>query len=123
MSFPLWFCHNQKIMLEIDGMYARGYLQIMMNGTWAFVTLDKRGKFHTSIPLPNLALDWYDHVDSQTLILRSQYISYFLGTTEHVSVALCKRPCPSSLRQALGLTHPDHSVWHVYYKDEYDGLR
>jgi hypothetical protein len=57
MSLPLWFRHNQKIMLEVDGTYTQGYLQIMLNDTCAFVTLDKQGKLHTSQPLPNLAFD------------------------------------------------------------------
>jgi hypothetical protein len=48
MSLPMWFHHNQKIMLDIDGTYSRGFLQLTMNGTWTFVTLDKRGKIHTS---------------------------------------------------------------------------
>jgi hypothetical protein len=62
-------------------------------------------------------------MDSQTLILGWQYTSHFLGTDEHVSAALCKRPFPSSMIQALEPTHPDHSVWHASYKEEYDGLQ
>jgi hypothetical protein len=88
MSLPNWFQHNQKIMLEIEGTYARGYLQLTLNGIWAFVTLNKRGQVHSSHPLPNLALNWTDRVDSQTLILGWQDISHFLGTADHVSAAL-----------------------------------
>jgi hypothetical protein len=119
---PLWFHHNQNIMLKIECTYARVYLQLMINGTWAFVPLDKQGKIHTSHPLPNLAFDWFDRVDSETLILGRQYISNFLGTAKHVSASLCKLPCPSSLLKDLDPSHPDHLVWHASYKEEYDGL-
>jgi hypothetical protein len=119
----MWFRHNQKIMLEIDGTHERGHLQLTMNGTWAFVTLDKRGSIHISHPLPNLGFDWFDRVDSQTLILGWQDISHFLGTAGHVSAALYKRTCPSSLSQALDPRHPDHLMWLVSYKEECDGFR
>jgi hypothetical protein len=117
MSLPMWFRHNQNTMLEIDGTHERGYLQLRMNGTWAFVTLEKHGSIHTSHPLPNLAFDWFDRVDSQTLILGWQDISHFLGTAKHVSAALSKRPCPSSLSQALDPRHPDHLMWIASYKE------
>jgi hypothetical protein len=123
MSLPLWFRHNQKIMLEIDGTSARGYLQFTMNGTWAFVTIDKCCKIHTSHPLPNLVFDWYDRVNYQTLILGWQHISHVIGNVELVSAALCKRPCSSSLIQALDLTHPDHVVRHASYNEEYHSHR
>jgi hypothetical protein len=41
VSLPLLFRHTQKIMFEINGTYAGGYLKLMLNGTRAFVTLDK----------------------------------------------------------------------------------
>jgi hypothetical protein len=88
MSLPLWFRHNQKIMVDIDGMYARGYLQLVMNGTSAFVTLDKRGKINTSSPISNLAFDWYDCVNSQMLIFRWQYISHFLLVPRNMYLSL-----------------------------------
>jgi hypothetical protein len=123
MSLPNWFRHNQKIMLEIDGTYARGNLQLKLNGIWEFVTLNKHGQVHISHPLPNLAFDWTDRVESQTLILGWQDISHFLGTADHVSAALCQRPCPPSLIQALNPQHPDHAIWLASYKEEYDGLK
>jgi hypothetical protein len=39
-----------------------------------------------------------------------------------VSAALCQRPCPLSLIQALNPRHPDHAIWLASYKEEYDGL-
>jgi hypothetical protein len=123
MSLPNWFRQNQKIMLEIDGTYARGYLQLTLNGIWEFVTLNKRGQVHSSHPLPNLAFDWTDRVDSQALILGWQDISHFIGTSNHVSAALCQRPCPPSLIQALNPQHTDHTIWLASYKEEYDGLK
>jgi hypothetical protein len=95
----------------------------MLNGTWAFIILDKRRKINTSHPLPNLVFDWFDRVDSQTLILGFQDISHLLGTVEHVSAALCKRPCPIRLLKALDPSHLDHLVWYASYKEEYDSLR
>jgi hypothetical protein len=84
-------------MLEIDGTYARGYLQLKINGIWTFITLNKRVQVHSSYSLPNLALDWTERVDSQTSILGWQDISHFLGTADHVSAAMCQQPCPPSL--------------------------
>jgi hypothetical protein len=75
-------------MLEIDGTYARGYLQLTLNGIWAFVTFNKRGQVHIYHPLPNLTFDWTERVNSQTLILGWQDISHFLGTADHVSATL-----------------------------------
>jgi hypothetical protein len=115
MSLPMWFHHSQKIMLEMDGTYAHGYLELMLNGTWDFATLGKCGKIHTSHPLPNLAFDWFDRVDSQMLIIGWQDISHFLRMAEHVSAALCKRSCPSSLSQALIPTHPEYLMWLASY--------
>jgi hypothetical protein len=123
MSLLIRFRHNQKIMLEIDEAYARGYLQLTLSGIWAFVTRNKRGQVHSFHPLPNLAFDWNDRVDSQTLILGWQGISHFLGTSDHVSAALYQRPCPPSLIQALIPQHPDHAIWLASYKEEYDGLK
>jgi hypothetical protein len=94
-----------------------------MNGTWAFVTLYKRGKIRTSHPLPKLAFDWFDRVGSQTLILGWHDISHFLGKVEHVSAALCKCSCPSSLSQDINPTHPDYLIWLASYNEEYDDLR
>jgi hypothetical protein len=111
MSLPNWFRHNQKIMLEIDGTYAGGCLQLTINDIWAFVALNKCGRVHSSHPLPNLAFDWTDRVNSQTLIIGWQDISHFIGTADHVSAALCQRPCPPSLIQALNPQHPDHAIW------------
>jgi hypothetical protein len=110
-------------MLEVNGIYAHGYLQLVLSGTWIFVTLDKRGKIHMSRPIPNLAFDWFDRVDSQTLILGWQDILRFLGTAEHVSAAICKRLCPSSILKALDPNQADHLVWIASCKEEYDGLR
>jgi hypothetical protein len=123
MSLPNWFQYNKKIMFEIDGTYARWYLQLTLNGIWAFITLNKRGQVHSYHPFPSLAFDWNQHVDSQTLILGWQDISHFLGTSDHVSAALCQRPCPPSLIQALNPQHPDHAIWLASYKEEYDGLQ
>jgi hypothetical protein len=97
MTLPNWLRHNQKIIIEVDGTYSRGYLQLTLIGVWAFITLNKRGQIHSSIPLPNHAFDWQDRVDAQTLILGWQDISHFLGTAAHVSAALCQRPCPPIL--------------------------
>jgi hypothetical protein len=123
MSLPSWFRHNKKIMLEIDGTYARGYLQLTLNDIWELVMLNKRGQVHSSHPLPNLAFNWTEPVDSKTLILGWQDISHFLGTADHVSAALCQRPCPPSLIKALNLQHPDHAIWLASYKEECDGLK
>jgi hypothetical protein len=40
-----------------------------------------------------------------------------------VSAALCQRPCPLSLIQALNPQHPEHAIWLASYKEEYDGLK
>jgi hypothetical protein len=123
ISLPNWLRHNQNIILEIYGTYARGYLQLTLNGIWAFITLNKRGQVHGYNPLPNFAFDWTDCVDSQTLILGWQDISHFLGTADHVSAALCQRLCLPSLIQALNPQHPNHDIWLASYKEEYDGLK
>jgi hypothetical protein len=60
MSLPNWFNHNQKIMLKVDGTYARGYLQLTLSGIWASTTLNKCGQVHRSHPLSNLAFEWND---------------------------------------------------------------
>jgi hypothetical protein len=93
-----------------------------MNGTWTFFTLYKRGNIHKSHPLPKLAFDWFDRVDSKTLILGWQDISHFLGISEHVSAVLCKHSCPSRLSQIVDPTRPGYLIWRASYKEEYDGI-
>jgi hypothetical protein len=53
MSLPLLFCRNQKIMLEIDGTYARGYLQLMLNGTWVLSHWTNEAKSTPPTLFPN----------------------------------------------------------------------
>jgi hypothetical protein len=85
--------------------------------------LNKRGQILSSHPLPNLAYDWTERVDSQTLILGWQNISHLLVTADHVSAALCQRQLPPSLFQALNPQHPDHAIWIASYKEEYAELK
>jgi hypothetical protein len=45
-----------------------------------------------------------------------------MGTSEHVSAALCQRTCHPSLIQALN-PQPDPAIWLASYKEEYYGLK
>jgi hypothetical protein len=50
MSLPMWFRHSQKIMLKVDGTCTQRYLKIILNGTWAFITLKNKER-STSLTL------------------------------------------------------------------------
>jgi hypothetical protein len=103
--------------------HTQDYLQLTLDGIWAFLTLNKRGQVHSSHPFLNLTFDWTERVDSHTLILGWQDISHFLGTADQVSIDLCQRPFPLSLIQALNPQHTDHAIWLASYKEEYDGIK
>jgi hypothetical protein len=109
-------------MMEINGTHQQGFLHLLNEDVWSFITKHHNQQIATATPLPTLPFDWRGQIDDQSLILEWQDVSPILGSTDHVSATTSQSPCPSSLKAALDLKHLDRKMWYESYKEEYHSL-
>ena len=127
-TLPPWMTVGAKIMLDIDGLYVRGQLDLDSDFDWLFVRRNTAGQIVHEHCLVDLPYTWRQRLHEETLFTGWNTIpppgppTILLGSGRHVSATRLTQPCPSSLVRALASSFPDRLVWHDSYKEEYDSL-
>jgi hypothetical protein len=132
---------GSRITYEHDGEYHKGFLARNSDGTYrfSFKTHFKKKSEDWGMDIPNLPFTWVDLCTEGILLpglvahsfIRSSPADHlpspsppltFDPVANIVSVVDLHRDCPTSLLQALALTHPDSKVQLQSYYEEKGGI-
>ena len=121
-TLPPFFRLDQKVTLELDGVYRRGFLNINTNHEWVFELREKNGAIVDTVPIPDLPYTWSQRLDENTFGVGWQCLNSFLASTNFVSASTCTQECPTHLWRALDPNFSDRDVWQQSYDEEFDSL-
>ena len=121
---PSWVTNNSKITLSVDSTIRPGTLCLSDDLLWSFVERDRRGAVVYRYPLHDLPHTWRSRVLDGTLTEGwPTDFSLSAPRAHKVSAKGLQSPTvPSSFKQSMNKSHPDHTFWKLSYCEEYEGL-
>ena len=118
---PSWIHNTGKVTLNVDGSLRQGYLSLSDDILWSFVQRDLRGDVVYRYPLHDLPHTWRSRLLDGSLA-EGWGDSSSARANKVTARNLVNPSVPSSFRQSMKPSFPDHSHWKNSYKEEYDSL-